>query len=246
MNKNDALLFLAIVVSGCNASEAPNTSTGEQLPLGPGPALQAVGAVLAQDDQGFIIGIDASRSSLSDDHVVHLEKMPTIRLLNLSRTKITHEGFVKLSVLKHLKRLSAPPAIHLKSLKSMPRLIEALDLGGCQRLGDSDIRELGRMFPVLKELRLPPSITGKGLNELRDLRRLTILDIQECKISHTDLLNLPKLPDLEWIILPKETQETPVGDAPDFAVGAKRLRKHLGEVKVTYGEGRVYSFFKKD
>lgn len=136
--------------------------------------------------------------------IIHGEKfgdgMPT------SNSGITDAGLRSLAGMKAMKRLDISGCSKLQGrgfADCLPKmkLLEALDLMSCEKLGDDALGALNK-HPTLKTLTLSelPELGDKGVAILDSLKSLETLSIQSCGITQACLADLAKCKKLETLI----------------------------------------------
>jgi len=151
---------------------------------------------------------------ISDDGLVHIKKLPHLKILNISHPWITDVGLEHLSELRELEnlnlnntRITDDGLAHLRSMKSLKKL----NLGGGMKITDEGMAHLSEI-KSLKYLDLPgESVTDKGLVYLSQLTKLKHLNMPSPhyvdpgmdKRLYTDkgLEELTKLQSLEELYL---------------------------------------------
>lgn len=124
-------------------------------------------------------------TSMTDDGLQHLQSLPNLQVLILSGTTITNAG--------------------LKSLVPL-RTLAAIDLEICESVTDAGLLHLGQVTS-LRALNLgktgfePTKISADGLQHLKNLRELTVLDIHGNSIDDSSLTALQQFPKLEELNL---------------------------------------------
>jgi peroxiredoxin/Leucine-rich repeat (LRR) protein len=140
-------------------------------------------------------------SGIGDDGLAHIAMIPTLKHLDLSRSRVTDKG------LRQLKRLPA---------------LEVLTLGDC-RVNGEGLAEL-RQIRTLKNIYLSNTeISSPGVDALISLPSLDFLSLQRITIAPNDLLRLQASIISSKLSISLASQSTPapfkIGDAaPDFKV----------------------------
>lgn len=126
-------------------------------------------------------GLHCERSGVDDDQLAHLENLASLRLLDLSGTRVGDEGLV------HLRRLDRLESLYLWDTA----------------VSDEGLVSLG----LLTSLRLVglgnTAVTDAGLAHLRSLRGLRVLQLWGTEVRGPGLVNLHGLPELEIVTLPR-------------------------------------------
>jgi hypothetical protein len=124
-----------------------------------------------------------------------LRDVPSLRILTLTNTRVTDEGLAQLGRFPNLN---------------------------CLYIGNIDHRKL--IGPAGERLQTTPLITGKGLERLKDLPHLQVVQIIGSPTTDEDLKSLKGLKHLELLDL-KDTKAT--------ASGVAELKKSLPNCKMT-------------
>jgi len=171
-------------------------------------------------------GLDLSDHwELSNESLRHLAPLKRLRMLDVSRTRMTDEGITELRPLTGLAVLILPSGItdravdelcrlpHLRELTldqahltdaGLSRLVsistlEILDLSST-RVTNAGLAELARL-PALRRLTLGPLITDAGAPHLAKLVSLEGIDISQTQIGDRGLEALATLPRLRSLAL---------------------------------------------
>jgi Leucine-rich repeat (LRR) protein len=123
----------------------------------------------------FPFSVSFDGKGVTDDDLVHLQKLPDLEAVYLRKCKVTDKGLEKLAGLTKLKYLylgqTAVTDKGLEQLKGLTKL-ESLSLVGTQ-------------------------VTDTGLAQLKDLRGLRVLEIKDTKVTEAGVTELKKsLPNL--------------------------------------------------
>ncbi len=155
----------------------------------------------------------ADNRELTDAGLKHLEALPNLTELELSRTKVTDSGLRHLERLTNLKvlglwgnsQVSDAGLIHLKGLKKLKTLILK---GSC--VGDGGLEHLSRLTNLMNLDLGDTKVSSAGLANLRNLRILRLLSFGNTKVDDTGLEHLKELRNLGDLRL-DDTQVTGVG-----------------------------------
>lgn len=144
--------------------------------------------------------LDLSRTKVTDDDLQSLSRLHDLRGLNLADTNVTSAGIAHLSGLIGLVSLNldrTPVSDHIfKELAAM-RTLSHLDLVGTQVTGAGS-EQLARCG--LKELRLNGSaLSDEGLRGIGQISTLSGLNISGTLVSPRGISHLAGLPDLRWL-----------------------------------------------
>ena len=123
----------------------------------------------------FPFSVSFDGKGITDDDLVHLQKLPDLEAIYLRKCKVTDKGLEKLAGLTKMKYLflNQNPVTDkgLEQLKGMTKL-ETLSLSGTQ-------------------------VTDTGLAQLKDLGELRVLEIKDTKVTDAGVAELKKaLPKL--------------------------------------------------
>ena len=189
--------------------------------------LDALAKVVREFD---IPGIDLSDHwELTDASLLHLRRLTHLRMLDISRTRISSPGLEYVKLLTTLTVLNLPEGITskglaelkplhrlraisldrtrvtdegLQALASFPHL-EALDISGSP-VTDAGLRVL-KQLPHLKRLTLNGNITDAGAVQLaRAAPALEVLDISQTMIGDAGMASIAELPALKTLYANKK------------------------------------------
>lgn len=175
--------------------------------------------------------INASGSGVTDLGLAHLNKLPTLKKLELASTKVTNQGMRHLTQIPSLETLSlSGTAITdegVAILNAAPNL-KNLDLRNCT-LTPATFAAIGKM-PVLEEINLDVTqgLNNANLDLMCEARTLKRLHLRDCGgIDDNGLKALLKLEVLEEINVnrSKLTGEGFMGVSKD---GGLKTLKYLG------------------
>jgi hypothetical protein len=173
-----------------------------------------------------IVGVYLPSATIADSGLSVLQSWTTVRLIDLSGTKISDAGLEHLSSLKNLETLylsfTGIKGPGLKSLAGLPHLRE-LDLSKTP-LTDSALEHLRDMqaLEVLSLIDVP--ITDNGLGHIAGLTRLRHLDLTGTQVTDAGLPHLFGLSELEKLNLK---------DAPVSQAGCAKLQQKLPKLKIS-------------
>jgi hypothetical protein len=143
---------------------------------------------------------------LSDVGLVHLRGFTSLETLSLSQcAQLSDAGFAHLGCLDRLRSLSLDETQisdeGLAILQGFP-LLEELNLGQCKRITDRGLANL-RCVTGLRKLLLIncPGVTDVGVDQLRELTELRILDLSQTAVTDRGLAALHGLTRLEALYL---------------------------------------------
>ena len=173
-------------------------------------------------------------AGLTDAAMAEIARMPSLRILHVSRDQLTDEGLRSLGKLTSLEGLDlyGNPGITDEGLSALRSLhsLRHLRLGAASRLTDRAMTHLAAL-PSLKTLRLDARpitdeglrhlsasrslerldlhgqerITGRGVARLGNLRQLKALDISSAAFTEADLAAIAAMANLEHLVLPRRT-----------------------------------------
>lgn len=208
------------------------------------------GGVVTPDEQGNVVTVDLRASWISDGELAELAKLPTMRALDLSMTRVTDAG------LRHLRAASGLEDVNLYyaelitdeglgAARGWPRL-KRLNLRGT-KASDNALEYLSAT-PDLEWLDLGFSqITDSGLYRLGGLSKLTTLVLGGNKLTETGLAAISGLPGLERLDLGgKQRTDSGLWSVSISEAGAEVLGRMTGlkELRLagaTIGAGVVRS-----
>lgn len=188
---------------------------------------------LARDlKAGMVPGLDLSDHwELSNESLRHFRSLAQLRMLDVSRTRISDGGIQPLAFLKRLEVLALPEGItdraadrlkklhHLRELNldqarvtdagmavlsAIPTL-ENLDVSST-RVTDSGLANLSRL-PSLKRLVLGSLVTDACAPHLRAMKTLEEIDITQTQIGEKGLTALADLPALKAIYMNRQVKD---------------------------------------
>lgn len=177
-------------------------------------------------------------TKITDKTLEMLSTVPTVESLDIGFAEITDVGLDHLAVLPNLRELTIGgnklTDLGLQMLRQLPQLTY-LDLGGSQRtdsglwsitLTDAGLESLATLTEV-KDLSLNgTSVSGRGLERLKNLQKLERLYLQGCKrITDTAVPVLSAFTRLR-LLDAKDTSLTPEGIA--------QLRKAIPNAQILH------------
>lgn len=170
-------------------------------------------------------------SGLTDEAMVEVAKMSSLRVLHVARDRLTDEGLRSLAKLTSLEslHLQGSPAMTNEGLQALSTLrrLRHLRLGAEGRFTDQAMAHLATL-PSLKVLWLDTPnitddglrqlsqsrslerlcvhwldrITGRGIEHLKNMPQLKALDITSAAFTEADLASVTALANLEHLVLP--------------------------------------------
>jgi len=140
--------------------------------------LRSLGAHVATNSAGEIIGIDLARAWLTDADAEKLAKLPQLELINLAYTKISDEGLERLAPLKNVK---------------------VLDLYYAEAVTDLGIAHL-KHWRNLEHLNVRGTkVTSSLFEHVSKMTRLRFLDVGNSRVNDDLFEVLDDLPQLEHL-----------------------------------------------
>ena len=166
------------------------------------------------DDQiELLVGLDRletvnlHNSSVTDDGLLMLEKVPSIKRLNLRRTSgISGPGmavFERLPNLEILELLYNSSSVDNDALGYVAKLdkLRLLDLRGCLQVGDEGLKKLSTL-KNLKDLKLRcTALTDDGVAVVGEMPKLEYLTIEDARVEGEGLASLSKNDNLKAVTL---------------------------------------------
>jgi Leucine-rich repeat (LRR) protein len=182
--------------------------------------------------QEEIPGLDLSDHwELSNASLSHFAALPSLIMLDISRTKISDAGLRYLKSAHHMEVLLLPNAISdngISAVKSLHRLrelnfdqtritdrglnllvhlpnLQNLDLSSTH-VSDAGIAVL-KQLPHLERLVLGAAITDASAIQLATLKHLKEIDLSQSQVGDKALAALGELPNLQTVYLPHQVSE---------------------------------------
>jgi Leucine-rich repeat (LRR) protein len=208
------------------------------LAVGPEWIAQA-GGVAAIDGQGNLIAADLRASWVSDGELAMLGRVPTLRQVDLSMTRVTDLGLRSLRTASALEEVNLYYAElitdeGLGAVRGWPRL-KRLNLRGT-KASDNALEYLSAT-PELEWLDLGYSqITDSGLYRLAGLTKLKTLVLGGNKLTETGLASISELPAIERLDLGgKQRTDSGLWSVSISEAGARVLVRMTGlkELRLT-------------
>lgn len=147
----------------------------------------------------------AEHEGVTDEALVHIGKIATLKELNFADGKATGAGLRHLVNLKELTYLHAGwSQVDDAGMPFVAKLakLEFLALSAT-KVTDAGLAQVARL-PGLKELRIPDAVTDTGLQALAGLKSLTTIKYEKskCKVTQQGMDRLQKaLPNLKFVAL---------------------------------------------
>ena len=190
------VLVLSLIASGW-AAEPPRETAATAI-----EELQKLGARLKFDEKTAgkpLISVDlADQNNIQDDWLVHLDALPTIKVLNLRHAyaKITAKGLAHIHSLKALESIDLwdVKAINndelAKLVQALPNLRE-LNIGGCEHPTDAGLACLaGNTHLTSLTLTYLGKVTDAGLEHLKGCTGLRNLAVNITKVTPDGIAKL--------------------------------------------------------
>jgi hypothetical protein len=141
----------------------------------------------------------------------YLEKMPSLRMLYLDRSKVSPQSLAHIKGLEKLEYLGLPTSV---TDAELPKLLDrwqliALRLHG-KGITDNGLKHVAHLRGLVRLSLDDTAITDAGLKDLAKLTRLRELSLGSTRISDAGLEQLAAMPLLEEVRL-HHTQVTPQG-----------------------------------
>lgn len=178
--------------------------------LGPGHSREWKGGTQAFKHLSRLTNVRSLRiqdvEEFSDEHMVHVKGLRTLRSLMLVRTGVADEGLVYLKNLTNLEflglmsdRFTDGALKHIKGLKGLKSL--RLDDAEITDKGVKKLKESGLLAPLEFLVLSNTRITDAGLAHLTGMINLKWLYIRDTAVADAGLAHLKGLPKLEMLIL---------------------------------------------
>ncbi len=180
---SNALLLTALGVmfcSGCTTEQQTPTAKEDTVDATSVKAqLEKLGAAVAVNEQGEIVGVNLTSTKITDAGLVHLQGLTSLQELILRNTQITDAGLVHLEGLTSLgwlhlynTKITDAGLVHLQGLTSLQELYlsgtKITDVGLVYLQGLTSLQEL-----ILRNTQ----ITDAGVAKLKEA-------LPNCEISH--------------------------------------------------------------
>jgi len=166
--------------------------------------ISALGAKVSQDQAGNIVAVDLRGSWVYDSQLIDLAKLPHLKKLDLSHTRISDEGMVYLRSAPEITDLNLYYAEQItdqgmSAIKEWKRL-KRLNLRGT-RISDGTL-EIVSHLPQLEALDIANApVTDNGLDSLMTLINLKELSVGRRRESDNEVEVLRLLPTLTYLNL---------------------------------------------
>lgn len=165
--------------------------------------ITALGGRVERDDSGQIVSVNLRASWVSDGDLLTLARMPKLRRLDLSRTRISDKGLTYLKAapalrevnLAYAERIGDPAHAVIKEWKNLTRL----SLRGT--VVADETAASAASLPALESLDLADSIVGdvgvESLAQAPKLRQLTLGNVRMSEVGYQSLRQLTGLLELD-------------------------------------------------
>lgn len=207
----------------------------------------------ALDSLAFISNLqelDLSETKVSDAELVHINKLTSLKVLNLDKTGISGEGLKNISALRDLQELSlietkvnSGGLTYLRNLTNLKKLFldsDQIDDSGLEHLSDlvnlellslsqtriqqDGLKRLNALLKLQKLYLNETNLNDTGLAYLSVLKKLRELNLESTQITNSGLAVVKEF---------KKLQELNVSDTSITDEGIKSLSE-LGELRKLY------------
>lgn len=148
-----------------------------------------------------IVAMHFVRSTIDDDALARLSKLPSVAHLTLSNTKVTSKGISDLKNWKSLKRLTLGGTIKSGALEGLSNLeqLEHLEID----LGDFEAKQLSKSaLPGIRILSMAnTNLSDEDLSSLPAWKTLEELEFATGKITDKGVAHFKKFPALKRLAL---------------------------------------------
>ena len=194
-------------------------------------------------DFGTVTEIQLNPSNLTNDDLLWLADIPTIKKLSFGRIFISHQGIGFMDHdgwPPHVSQITDQGMVALKCLQNL----EELSLADT-RVGDAGLRELSGL-KKLQILGLDRTlVTDEGIQHLRPLQNLTLLSFRLTAVSDNGIAQLSMLPKLRSLYFERFVTGRPLtddqkrawesGDQSMLGGGVAELLKANPKLRVYWG-----------
>ena len=163
-----------------------------------------LGGQVTRDQAGKIVGVNMRGTWINDADMLSLAAMPDLETLDLSHTRITDEGMLRLKGASKIKDLNLFYAEWITDQGMMAirdwKHLKRLNVRGT-RISDGTLEIVGRM-PGLEALDIAhTSVTDNGLDYLITLVNLKELSLGRGRLTNASLQILKMLPTITYLDL---------------------------------------------
>jgi len=177
-----------------------------------------LGGKIQRNPAGTVVAIDLGTTWVSDDEMLDLLAFPQLERLNLSHTRISDEGLLRLKPAAQIQELSLLYAeqitdLGLSAIKQWRRL-KKLNVRGT-RIGDETLALVAALVQIESLDIADTNITDNGLDNLVPLTRLKHLALGRSRLTDESLSGLRVFSTLESLDLggPRSTNRNQRGRA---------------------------------
>jgi hypothetical protein len=147
-------------------------------------------------------------TEISDEGLKHIRGLVNLKNLHIDSSRVTDAGFLALAGMTKLDHLvlqshsfSDRGFTTVAGMKDLTWLCVGGSKGSPSLISDDGLALVTSM-KNLTNLQLSHSrVTDKGLVHLKGLTKMTILDLDGCKVGDEGLKNLTEMKNLKWLIL---------------------------------------------
>lgn len=210
-------------------------------------SVEKIGGKAELDSSGNIVAINLRGSWINDAEIIDLARLPKLRRLDLSHTRISDEGLLQLKTAPAITELNLyysewitdQGVTAIRNWKQLKRL----NLRGT-RISDGSLALVAKL-PALEALDIANTqITDNGLDHLITLTNLKELSLGRSRLSENALEVLRMLPTLTYLDLSGARATPPdmsrrrggVGSLNDETLRALAELKELRTLKLGYSD----------
>lgn len=190
--------------------------------------ITALGGTVERDAAGAVVAVSLRGTWVNDSELLELTRLPALRRLDLSHTRISDEGLLHLKPCKNIEHLDLFYAEQISdqgmnAIKEW-RGLKHLNVRGT-RIADGTLAVISKLT-ALESLDLAnTAITDNGLDHLVSLTRLKHLSLGRSRLSETAtsvvrLLNTLESLDLSGPRAANRNQRSSAGNLPPETVDA--------------------------
>lgn len=202
--------------------------------------IAALGGSSVRDASGSIVSVNLRGTWVNDAELLELTRLPKLRHLDLSHTRITDEGLLHLKPCRSIERLDLFYAEQISdqgmnAIKEWNNL-KHLDVRGT-RIADGTLAIVSKLTGLESLDLANTAITDNGLDHLVSLTRLKHLALGRSRLSETAssvvrLLNTLESLDLSGPRAVNRNQRSTAGNLPPETVDAIAGLTHLRVLKL--------------
>ena len=185
-----------------------------------------------------VIGVDLTKTKVTDAELVHFKGLTNLQRLVLSNTKVTGVGLQHLKGLTRLETLNLTGSEatdagleYLKGLTNLQQIFLSLT-----KVTDTGLKHLKELANLRVLCLYSTEVTDGGLEHLKGLTKLQTLDLTNTKVTGAGLKYLKGLTKLQWLDL-AATEMTDAG--LEYLKGLTNLQRlyqrwpHLSRPQIT-------------